>query len=400
MRRNLELGIISIGHGITHWYVNGFFLVVPYITGEYRLTFAGAGLLVAYRTLLGAIFNIPAGAIVDWLGQRRLVLVLSALWSGLMYMAVGWSPNYFLLQLFVALGGIGAITWHPAAMATLVERLPQRKGFALSLHEFGANLGDALAPLAIGALLVFLNWREVLELNALPGILLAVGLWVLVADRGASGAARPEFRQYLKGAGSLFTNRPLLGLAAVASLRTMSQNILNTFLPIYLITGLKMGSDTAGFYVALLTFPALLSGLVVGTLSDRTGRKPAILLCLLSSGIVMFLLGFSQAGVLFTVSLVLLGLLLFSIRPVLFAYAMEAAPPEMGGTTIGLLFSINTTLAALAPVLAGLVADRVGLLSTFYLGGLLVLAGGLLAFLLPRKPAARVPKGMFPVKQP
>lgn len=389
-RPYVEAGVIALGHGVTHWYVNGFFLVVPFITNEYALSYTEAGLLVAYRTVLSAIFNLPSGALVDWLGKRRLVMAVSAAWSGVVYGLVSISPNYVILQLTVALIGIGNITWHPAAMATLVERLPGRKGFALALHEFGANLGDALAPAAIGALLVFLDWREVLRLNLLPGLALALVVWLVVVDPPRPAGHRPDLRIYLAGLRATATNRLLLATAAVSSLRTMSQNVIQTFLPLYLLSGLGLAADAAGFYVALLTLPALVSGLVVGSLSDRLGRKPMMMCSLALSGGLCVLLALAQRGLPFAVALAALGLVLFSIRPVIFAFAMEATSATMGGTTVGLMFGLNTVLSGLSPVLAGLLADRVGLLSAFYLSAGLLLAAATGAALLPaprRKPA-------------
>lgn len=384
-----EAGVLSLGHGVTHWYVNGFFLVVPFITSEYALSYTEAGLLVAYRTMLSAIFNLPSGAIVDWLGKRRTILTLSALWSGVMYALIGVSTNYMLLQATVALVGVGAITWHPAAMARLVERLPQRKGFALSLHEFGANIGDALAPAIIGTMLVAMHWRQVLVLNLFPGVILALLVWMTVVDPPRPGGRRPDLTVYLTGLRAMVRHGPLMAAAGVSSLRGMSQNVVSTFLPLYLIAGLGLAADATGFYVALLTLPALVSGLIVGSLSDWLGRKPLMVWSMALSGVLCGLLAVYKSGPAFAVTLAALGLFLFSVRPVIFAYAMENAPTHMGGTTVGLVFGVNTVFSAASPVVAGMLADRTGLVSTFYLAGGLLLAAASSAALLPavRKPA-------------
>lgn len=383
MKDKLALSLLSLGHTLVHWYFQGFLLIVPFVIKEFDLTFTQAGLLVSYRTLLGALVNIPAGAVVDWLGKRRLILAVSILWSGLIYLMVGLSPNYVVLQIMVALVGIGGSTWHPAAMSTLSNRFPERRGFALSIHEFGANLGDALAPLVIGVMLVTIGWRQVLGINAIPGIALAVALWFFMGRFQEKRAANMNFKQYTSGLKSLVTNKLLIKLSGISALRTMSQNVVNTFLPIYLINVLAMKSDKAGLMVALLTLPSLATGLVVGTLSDRTGRKATMTVCLWTSAVMMALLGVFQQGYLFMGALVVLGLFLFSVRPVNFAYALEITPKEVGATTVGFIFGLNTTFAALAPLIAGIVADRVGALSTFFVGSALVLGSAILTLTLP-----------------
>lgn len=394
MKDKLALSVLTLGHTLVHWYFQGFLLIVPFIIKEFNLTFTQAGLLVSYRTILGAIVNIPAGALVDWLGKRRLILAVSILWSAIIYLMVGLSPNYFILQVFVALVGIGGSTWHPAAMSTLSNRFPQRRGFALSLHEFGANLGDAIAPLVIGIMLVTIGWRQVLGINAIPGIALAAGLWFLMGRFQEKRSAKMDFNKYASGLKGLITNKLLIKLSGISVLRTMGQNVLNTFLPIYLINVLAMGPDRAGFMVALLTLPSLASGLVVGTISDKTGRKSAMTVCLWTSAAMMALLGIFQQGYLFMGSLVVLGLFLFSVRPVNFAYAMEVTPKEIGATTVGFIFGLNTAFAAFAPLIAGIVADRVGALSTFFMGSALVLGSAVVTLTLPsvaRKKEETVP---------
>jgi MFS family permease len=64
-----------------------------------------------------------------------------------------------------------------------------------------------------------------------------------------------------------------------------------------------------------------------------------------------------------------------SLRPVLIAWAMALAPKELAGSVVGLQFSFQSGLSALAPVLGGWIADRWGLMVTFYfLGATVILA--------------------------
>ena len=57
----------------------------------------------------------------------------------------------------------------------------------------------------------------------------------------------------------------------------------------------------------------------------------------------------------------LVGGLLWALRPVIFAAAMEMVPPEVSGTTVGFLYSGNMGLSFLAPLTTGIVADLYGL---------------------------------------
>ena len=59
-------------------------------------------------------------------------------------------------------------------------RFDNRKGFALGVHGTGANLGQTLAPIIAGYLLLVMTWRGVLLANTIPLFLTAILLWVFL----------------------------------------------------------------------------------------------------------------------------------------------------------------------------------------------------------------------------
>ncbi len=60
----------------------------------------------------------------------------------------------------------------------------------------------------------------------------------------------------------------------------------------------------------------------MGTVSDRPGRKPILFLGLAASGALAALLAPTRQGCPFQAVLLMLRLFLFSMRPVIMAYAM------------------------------------------------------------------------------
>ena len=50
----------------------------------------------------------------------------------------------------------------------------------MSFHSMGGNVGDALAPLVIGALLAVFSWRDVVLMNVVPGIVMSALILVYV----------------------------------------------------------------------------------------------------------------------------------------------------------------------------------------------------------------------------
>src|SRR5205085_7325221 len=204
------------------------------------LDYAQIGLIMTCQYVAGAIANVPGGVLVDTVGRKGLLLALSLFWVGFPYLLMGFSHGYLMLLGCVALVGFANSLWHPTAIPTLARRFPERKGLVLSIHGMGGNLGDALAPLAIGSLLAVLSWREVVVINVIPGMVMSMLLLVFLGTMslGAKKAAAKtdddgrvqSFADYFRGVPALFRNRSLMLLSTSSAFRSMTQNSLLTFL--------------------------------------------------------------------------------------------------------------------------------------------------------------------------
>lgn len=383
--RQAYLALVSVAHGWIHWYNQAFYVILPFLAIEYGLSNSQAGLLVAFQSLMVAMINLPAAMFTDTLGLRRVILATSLVWPGLGYLLLGMPGGIILLAVGALAIAAGNAQWHPPAMSSLADHFPSRKGMALSIHELGANLGDFLAPLGVGVVIDLLGgWRASIGLSATPGLLLAMGVWLLVREPAVHASA-VDWPAYWRGVKRLVAHRVVAALGAISALRTMGQIGLLTFLPLYLVRGLGMSGATAGLYISALTAASLVTGPVMGTASDRFGRKPVMVFGLLAAGAVMAALTPLRAGVLFLAALFAIGLFLFSMRPVIFAYLADIVPAELGATSVGILFTANMAFSALAPVVAGVLSDHFGLETAFLVAGGMLLLSGLVAVVLPHR---------------
>src|SRR6266545_1248019 len=165
LRSFRDVWLISAGHGLTHWYTATFYLLLPLIGRELGLSYTEIGLIMTVQHFVGAISNLPGGMIVDTVGQKGYLLAASLFWVGVPYALMSLTHNFWMLLVCVTLVGIGNNIWHPAAIPTLAYRYPQRKGLVLSFHGMGGNIGEAVAPIVVGALLGFFTWRTVVVIN-------------------------------------------------------------------------------------------------------------------------------------------------------------------------------------------------------------------------------------------
>jgi MFS family permease len=236
-----EAWLITLGHGLTHWYPSTFYLLLPIIGKELGLSYSQIGLVMTCQYIAGAIANVPGGIIVDTVGRKGLLMALSLFWVGFPYLLMGFSHGYLMLLGCVALVGFGNSLWHPTAIPTLARLFPERKGLVLSLHGMGGNVGDAVAPLVVGSLLTVLTWREVVVINVIPGLVMSL-LLLLFLGTVSLGSKRKKsviddhqnqsLGEYFRGVPQLFRNRALVVLTASSAFRAMTQNALLTFLPV------------------------------------------------------------------------------------------------------------------------------------------------------------------------
>jgi len=385
-----EVWVISLGHALTHWYPGTFYLLLPLIGKELGLSYSEIGSVLSCQYFAGAIANIPGGIFVDSVGRKGLLMAASLFWIGFPYLIMGFTHSYWMILCCATLVGIGNNLWHPSAIPWLANRFPQRKGLVMSIHGMGGNIGDAVAPLVVGALLAVLNWRNVVVLNVLPGVLIATFMLLYL---GRKQNAEPEEvslesatisgMERLRMFGALLKNRALLTLAAGSAFRTMTQGALLTFLPIYL--GREMGYSPLWIGACMFALQAggFIAAPIAGHLSDMIGRRQIIVSSMSMSAVIILLMIFAGGTGWFVMFVSVLGFFLFAVRAVLQAWLLDATPPAMGGTAIGLLFASQAFGQAVGPVSAGIVADHYGLMAAFYfLAGTIVIAN-LLIFVTP-----------------
>jgi MFS transporter, FSR family, fosmidomycin resistance protein len=338
------------------------------------------------------VANVPGGILVDTVGRKGLLMALSLFWVGFPYLLMGFSHGYLMLLGCVALVGFGNSLWHPTAIPTLARRYPERKGLVLSIHGMGANVGDALAPLAVGALLTWLTWREVVILNVAPGLLVSLLILVLLGTltlgpKKAAHEAQPvqSFGDYFRGLPQLFRNRSLVYLTTSSAFRSMTQNALLTFLPVYLAYEMGFSPFWVGAGMFALQAAGFAASPVAGHLSDSMGRRRIMITSMVMTAVILVFMAFAGKSHAFIVFVAVLGFFLYAIRPVMQAWILETTPKNMGGTSIGVLFGAQSLGASVAPLLAGMIADRWGLSATFWFLAFTIVVANLLILGMPRE---------------
>ena len=390
-----EVWVVSTGHALTHWYPATFYILLPLIGNELGLSYSQIGSILACQYAAGAIANIPGGIFVDTVGRKGLLMALSLFWVGFPYLGMGISHEYWVMLACATLVGIGNNLWHPSAIPWLASRFPGRKGLVMSFHSMGGNVGDALAPLIVGAMLAVFTWRDVVLMNVVPGIVVSVLILVYIGriQQTEAGVAAPAGSALPKGGAQrlrsfmlLLTNRALVTLSIGSAFRTMTQSALLTFLPIYLARDMGYSPLWIGACLFALQAAGFVAAPITGHLSDTIGRWQIVTASMSMTAVILLAMTFAGGTIWFVLLVAVLGFFMFAVRAVLQAWLLDETPPGLSGSAIGLLFCAQAVGAAVGPVCAGLLADRYGIMAAFYFLAATIVMANLMIFITPAGP--------------
>lgn len=389
-RSFLEIWMVTIGHGLTHWYPATFYLLLPLIGNELGLSYGQIGSILTCQYVAGALSNVPSGILVDSMGKKGRLMALSLFWIGFPYLLMGFTHAYWILLACAALVGMGNNLWHPTAIPLLANRFPERKGLVVSLHGMGGNVGDALAPLAAGAMLAILTWRQIVVVNVIPGIIMSCLILLYLNKRRATADSQEHGRTHGRGlvetvlaVRGLLKNRTLVLLSTGSAFRSMTQSTLLTFLPVFLARQMDYSPVWIGACMFILQAAGFTAAPISGHLSDKMGRRRIIMSSMAMTGVVLLFMAIAGRSAAFVFFIAFLGFFLFAIRAVLQAWLLDATPKDMGGTSIGILFGTQAVGASIGPAIGGIIADHYGLMATFYFLATTIVIANLFIFFTP-----------------
>jgi len=379
--------LVSAGHGATHWIAATFYVLLPFIAQELDLSYAQAGLLATCFHLGSTLANLPSGTLVDLTGRRVLFQAVALVIGSVTLIGIAATNAYVALCAIIAVMGASNMLWHPAAIAYLSGHLPKNRGYALSIHALGANLGDAVAPLVAGWMLLALSWQATAAANSLTGFACAIAIMALLA-RGDGAAIKAAsalgMRDYVNGMVKVLRNRAVWMLCLMAGFRAMMQSGLLLFLPLYLANEMKVSPFVMGLALMMLQVGGIIAAPIAGTLSDRIGRRPIVLAGMSGTTILVAGLSFVNSMTIYVACVSVLGFVMYAMRPVIHSWLMDRSPPELAASVTSAMFGVQSALSVLAPIVGGFIADAYGLPAVFYFLAASVLVANLLALAVPK----------------
>jgi DHA1 family multidrug resistance protein-like MFS transporter len=190
------------------------------------------------------------------------------------------------------------------------------------------------------------------------------------------------------------TNRKnLLILAFTLFVVMLGFGVIIPILPFY-VEQMGAGGTELGLLVASYAVMRLICGPLWGSLSDRVGRKPVLLIGILGYAITMFWFGLATELWMLFVARILSGILSSATAPTTMAYIADSTTEKERSGGMGILGAAGGLGTIFGPVAGGLLAGKALSLPFFIAAGMALLALVLAALFLPESLPAEARRKM------
>lgn len=351
----------------------------PYIQSDLGLSSAQLGLALSAFSIPYAFLQVAGGWIGDRIGARRTLAWLSGVWAiaTVLTGAAGGLGALFAARLLLGLGESAAF---PTATTAMSRWLPaQLRGTGQGLVHAASRLGNALAPLLVGALIAVSTWRTSFFLIGGVSVVWAV-VWALYyrdAPRDHTGVGELELSELTRGqaAGDRRTGTPwrqivpaLLPVAFVDFCYGWLLWVYITWLPTVFKDSFGLALGKFALYTSLVLLAGVAGDLVGGHLADvlvrrcrsmRTARRIPLLVGLVGSIVALLPALFLHSLVSVTLSLAAAFFLLELTNSTLWAVPMDVVP-EHAGAASGFMNTGFGLAGVLSPIVFGVLLDATG----------------------------------------
>jgi SHS family lactate transporter-like MFS transporter len=285
------------------------------------------------------------GRLADRFGRKPILQIDVAVYS-VLALASAFSPNlWVLLALRFLFGFAMGGEWGIGASLAL-ETIPAKsRGIVSGILQEGYPVGFFLASLANLAL-PYIGWRGMLTLGVLPALLI---LFIRrhVPESPAweaehkAGRGRKSFAAAMKGRWKLLLYAVVL-MTCFNFFSHGSQDIYPTFLKVQH----RFDAATVTALTMVLNVGAVLGGLIFGSLSERIGRRKAIVLAALLALPIIPLWAFSATPLLLGLGAFLIQVAVQGAWGVVPVHLNELSPPEARGAFPGFAYQLGNLIAA------------------------------------------------------
>lgn len=352
-------------------------LVGVRIKTEFNLTNEQFGWVLAAFSLAYALFEIPAGALGDRIGQRAMLTRIVSWWS--VFTAItGLTTGLYSLIGVRFLFGMGEAGAYPNSTGVVSRWFPRSEtARGLSALFIGQNAGSAIAPLIVVPLAVAFGWRVPFFINGFIGLIWVWVCYTWFRDNPSDmkGITAEEKNLIEKNRGFIshqprfpwrlaLKNRSLMALVIAFFCSQWGQYFFVAWMPVYLQEGRHFAENDMKVITSYFFVVGIIGVLSAGYLSDRLVKNRGLQLGRRSLGMLamgLMALSFLATALATSDLLVIISLyagqLLYSFIPVVsFATCVDIGG-NRAATVAGIMNFFGQMGAFFLAIVFGKMAD-------------------------------------------
>ncbi|MGW3659536.1 MFS transporter [Streptomyces sp. NPDC005151] len=353
-----------------------------------------------------ALTNLAAGELTARFRRKQLLMAGWLIGIPVPF-ALAWAPSWgWIVAANVLLGMNQGLTWSMTVNMKIDLVGPARRGLATGLNEAAGYVAVGASALLTGYLATAYGLRPAPELIGIVFVAAGIALSLSVRDTAAHVALelarhpRPVHAEQSTGLAKTFAhtswhNRSLRGASQAGLVNNLNDGLTWGVFPL-LFTDHGLGLAAVGLVKGLYPLLWGIGQIPTGHLADRIGRKPLIVtgMFVQAAGFVLALALLDRPLLAGILSAVVLGLGTAMVYPALIASVSDHAHPTWRANALGTYRFWRDIGYAAGALVAGVLADTLGLNATVIAAAVLTAASGLLAARwITDRPARREPVG-------
>ncbi|MCC3704749.1 MFS transporter [Rouxiella badensis] len=291
---------------------------------------------------------------------RKPVLMVNILFFSFFELCTAAAPSltvFLILRVIygVAMGGVWGV-----ASSLAMETIPDRsRGLMSGIFQAGYPFGYLLAGVVYGLLYSVVGWRGMFVIGAVPVLLLPFiyfkvqesPVWLAARERHESTALLPVLKSHWKLCVYL-----VVLMAAFNFFSHGTQDLYPTFLKV------QHGFDahTVSIIAICYNIASIIGGVTFGTLSERIGRKKAIIIAALLSLPVLPLWAFAGGSWTLGIGAFLMQFMVQGAWGVIPTYLTELVPANTRAVLPGFVYQLGNLIASVNATLQAYIAESHG----------------------------------------
>ncbi len=362
--------------------------VLPNYARSFGVGYDSVGLLISAFSFTRLVADPFVGRYIDRHGERAMS-TLGAVWVGVSSVAAALAPNFPLLVILRAAGGVGSALFFAALLSFLLRTIPtERQGRVMSVFFASFNLGFIAGGPLGGVMARWFGLASPLYIYAAACFVSGWMFWRTIHD-----PERHEHEDRRGGLRRLPWNRPFVTVLVVnGAYLWMVGAIFQTLVPLFGTEELGLTLSGVGIGLAIATATELIVLYPAGHATDHYGRRAVLIPALAGLALSTAAFALTSTTLTFMIAMGLLGVAsgYAGVPPA--PMLSDVTPEEMKGSAVAAFRFVGDLGFVLGPLVAGWSANAFKSFGPAFLISALpaVLALGLVLSI--RETMTRIPK--------